>query len=157
MPFVPNQNKRVRALQARLRRTQAVTPEVMGDVLALLGERYSAAPYVAQAKRIDALIEAEAWVDAGLALLDLELPQWKLRRIAYDDGEWRCCFGKLWPLPEWLDDAVEVGHPILPLAILGALLEARIPALTFAPANDRWVPSIPLPRDTEYVCCDNFA
>ncbi len=92
-----------------------------------------------------------------MALLDLELPQWKLRRLAYDDGEWRCCIGKQWPLPEWLDDTVEVGHLILPLAILDALLEARAVALMSAVATSRSVPPVPLPQDAEYVCCDNFA
>jgi hypothetical protein len=157
MLFVPNQNEQNRALQAQLRRAQAVTPALMADVLALAGERYSAPPYLARAKRIDALLEAEAWTDAALALLDLELPQWKLRRIAYDDGEWRCCLGKQRPLPEWLDDTVEVGHPLLPLAILDALIEARLLAQTFSAATPRPVPSVLLSRDTQSVCCDNFA
>jgi|HubBroStandDraft_6_1064221.scaffolds.fasta_scaffold1014421_2 hypothetical protein len=68
----------------------------------------------------------------GLAVLDLELPQWKLRRIAYDDGEWRCCLGQQWPLPKWLDDTVDVGHLVLPLAILNAMIEARAVAQTSA-------------------------
>lgn len=157
MLFVPNEKEQIRALQAQLRRAQAVTPALMADVLKLVGERYSAPPYLAQAKRIDTLIEAEAWIDAALALLDLELPQWKLRRIAYDDSEWRCCLGKQWPLPEWLDDTVEVRHPVLSLAILDALFEARLFAQTSAAAISRSVPSIQSPRDTAYVCCDNFA
>jgi hypothetical protein len=65
-------------------------------------------------------------------VLDLELPQWKLRRIAYDDGEWRCCLGQQWPLPKWLDDTVDIGHLVLPLAILNAMIEARAVAQTSA-------------------------
>jgi hypothetical protein len=157
MLFVANQNEQIRALQAQLRRAQAVTPALMASVLALLGERYSAPPYLAKARRVDALFQAEAWTDAALTLLDLALPQWKLRRIVYDDGEWHCCLGKQWPLPEWLDDTVEVGHAVLPLAILDALIEARILALRCAAANTPSVPPVPLPCDTEYMCCDNFA
>jgi hypothetical protein len=157
MGFVSDQIAQIRRLQAELRRAQAVTLALMADVLALVGERCSSPPYLARAKRIDALLQAEAWTDAALALLDLELPQWKLRRIAYDDGEWRCCIGKQWPLPEWLDDTIEVGHPVLSLAILEALIEARAVAQTFAAAVPRSVPPFSLPRDTEYVCCDNFA
>jgi hypothetical protein len=157
MLFVPNQNEQIRALQAQLRRAQAISPALVADVLACVGERYSAATCLARAKRIDALLQAEAWTDAALALLDLELPQWKLRRIAYDDGEWRCCLGKQRPLPEWLDDTVEVGHPVLPLAILDALIEARLVALLSCAATPRSTPSVPLPRDTQSVCCDNFA
>ena len=155
MLSVRNQNEQLRALQAQLRRARAVTPGLMADVLALVAERYSAPSYLACAKRIDALIEAEAWTDAALALLDLELPQWKLRRIARDDSEWRCCVGKQRPLPEWLDDTVECGHPVLPLALFDALIEARLVALTFATPTARSV--VPSARDTEYVCCDNFA
>jgi hypothetical protein len=157
MLFAPNQNEQIHALQAQLRRPQAVTRALMEYALALLGERYSKPPYLAQARRIDTFLQAEAWTDAALALLELELPQWGLRRIAYDDGEWRCCIGKLWPLPEWLDDTVEVGHPVLSLAILDAFLEARTVVPTSTAETPRSVPSVPLPRDTEYACCDNFA
>ena len=29
---------------------------------------------------------------AALALVELELPAWKLRRLIYEDGEWLCSF-----------------------------------------------------------------
>jgi hypothetical protein len=128
----------------------------MADVLATMDERGSASPRLAPAKRIHALVEAGAWTDAALALLDLELPRWTLRRLVYEDGEWRCCLGRQWPLPEWLDDTVEAGHPVLPLAILDALIEARAAAPTSASDARRSVPSIRLPRDVAYLCCDNF-
>jgi len=32
------------------------------------------------------LIGSEAWTDSALALIDLELPQWQVRRIAYDEA-----------------------------------------------------------------------
>ena len=35
-----------------------------------------------------------AWTDAALALIDLELPQWQFRRIAYDEGEWSCALSR---------------------------------------------------------------
>jgi len=44
------------------------------------------------AARIDQLIEARAWNDAALALVELELPAWKLRRLVYEDGEWPARF-----------------------------------------------------------------
>ena len=89
-----------------------------------------------------------------MALLDLELSQWKLRRIVYDDGEWRCCLGKKWQLPEWLDNVVEVSHPVLPLAILTAFVEACAvtPCSTEAA---RTVPAIQPCADSP-ICCENF-
>lgn len=40
--------------------------------------------------RIHAMIAASAWTDAALSLLEAEAPQWQLRRLAYDEGEWHC-------------------------------------------------------------------
>jgi hypothetical protein len=151
------QGGQLRKLQEDVRRAPNVTRALMADVLASIGERCSTSPSFAPTRRIRVLLEAEAWTDAALALLDLELPQWKLRRLAYEDGEWRCCLGKQWPLPEWLDDIVDAGHPVLPLAILDAMIEARIVAQTSAAAAPRSVPSVGLPSDAAFLCCDNFA
>jgi hypothetical protein len=78
-------------------------------------------------------------------------------RLAYEDGEWRCCLGKQWPLPAWLDDIVDAGHPVLPLAILAAMIEARAVVQTSAAAAPRSVPAVGVPQDAAYLCCDNFA
>jgi hypothetical protein len=100
------------------------------------------------------LIRAEAWTDAALALLEFGLPQWNLRCLTYEDGEWFCGLGKRWPLPTWLDDVVTVSHPVLPVAILAAFVEACAvtPCSTEAA---RTVPSVQ-PSPHEAVCCDNF-
>jgi hypothetical protein len=58
-------------------------------------------------------------------LLDRELPQWQVRRLAYDDGEWYCALSRQRELPDWLDRSVETHHADLALAILSALVEAR--------------------------------
>jgi hypothetical protein len=151
-----HQGDHLRKLQRDVRRAQNVTSALMADVLATMDERGSASPRLASAKRLHALVEAGAWTDAALALLDLELPRWTLRRLVYEDGEWRCCLGRQWPLPEWLDDTVEAGHPVLPLAILDALIEARAAAPTSASDARRSAASVRLPRDAAYLCCDNF-
>src|SRR5215468_6419937 len=70
------------------------------------------------------LMAAQAWTDAALVLVESELPQWTLRQLTYDDGQWHCTLGRHRGLPEWLDDTVEASHDVLPLAILGALTEA---------------------------------
>jgi hypothetical protein len=151
-----HQGDHLRKLQRDVRRAQNVTSALMADVLATMDERGSASPRLASAKRLHALVEAGAWTDAALALLDLELPRWTLRRLVYEDGEWRCCLGRQWPLPEWLDDTVEAGHPVLPLAILDALIEARAAAPTSASDARRSAASVRLPCDAAYLCCDNF-
>jgi hypothetical protein len=149
--------ERWRRLLDDVERAQTVTGPLVAKAFATLGERHSALPSSAPAKRIAALLEAEAWTDAALALLALELPHWKLRRLVYDDGEWRCSLGKQWPLPEWLDDTVERGHPVLPLAIIAAMIEARVASPAGDDAPTRTVPSVGHPREAASLCCDNFA
>jgi hypothetical protein len=50
------------------------------------------------------LIELGAFADATFAVLELELPQWKLRRLVYEDGEWHCSLSKHIGLPAHLDE-----------------------------------------------------
>src|ERR1700744_5113879 len=95
-------------LSESLHGAHRVTSELLCDVVDQLGLRHSA--------RIDFLIRSGAWTDAVLALIELELPQWRLRRIAYDDGEWHCALSRQRELPDWLDQAVEYRHPDLSLA-----------------------------------------
>src|SRR5882757_10623719 len=102
----------------RLRDAPAVTADLVSEVIGNPARRLPA--------RIHRLIDSGAWTDAALALLELELPQWQLRRLAYDEGEWHCALSRQRELPEWLDDrSVESHHADLSLAILGAFVDAR--------------------------------
>jgi hypothetical protein len=103
---------------------------------------------------IQKLIAAGAWTDAALALIASELPQWKLRRLTYDDGEWHCMLSPQREFPEWLDDGIEACHENLSLALFKALVEAarQQPVETPTPA----VPRIRI-KQQDAVCCDNFA
>ena len=86
--------------------------------------------------RIERLIQSGAWTDAALALIDLELPHWQVRRIAYDEGEWYCALSRERELPDWLDQSIEARHADLALAILSAFVEAqRISAPQAGPAS----------------------
>jgi hypothetical protein len=96
------------------------------------------------------MAEHGAWADAVLALLELELPYWKLRRLLYEDGEWHCVLSRRLELPLDLDDGTEATHEVLALAILIAFIKTRSAVASAA------VPLVrAAPRDT--VCCDNFA
>ncbi len=106
--------------------------------------------------RIERLIAAEAWTDAALALIDLELPQWHVRRIAYDDGEWHCALSRQPGLPDWLDQSIEAEHGDLPLALLSAYLGASRQADASEPQRRFSVPQTS-PPPTECLCCDNFS
>ena len=102
------------------------------------------------------MIGSGAWTDAVLALLELELPQWQVRRIAYDEGEWYCALSRARELPEWLDQSIEARHADLPLALLCAFVDAQ--RIT-APSSRTSVPTVPRDANVLYepACCDNFA
>jgi|SRR5580704_6709031 hypothetical protein len=105
--------------------------------------------------RIDCLIEAGAWTDAALALIELELPAWKVRRLICDGGEWICSLSRRPNLPDTLDDTVDAHHELMPLAVLSAFLEAR----RMTAIGSRAVTSVPgiAPTSHGTICCDNFA
>jgi hypothetical protein len=139
------------ALAQRLHSAAALTPDLMSDVIAQACARLPALGSPAKAK-VNHLIASGAWTDVALLLLELELPQWKVRRLVWEDGEWLCSLSKEPWIPLGLDDLAETSHQSMPLAILLALIEARsAPSSASAGA----VPSVrPVPGHA--MCCDNF-
>jgi hypothetical protein len=140
----------------RLRNAYAVTAEFLSDIISQTCRRFPSTGQSAKTARIERLIQSSAWTDASLALIDLELPQWQLRRIAYDEGEWHCALSRERELPEWLDQSAEGRHADLALAILSAFIEAR---RISAPADRSSVPIVPQKADALYepILSDNFA
>lgn len=141
-------------LRARLERAHRCTPTLFWRVLETACPRSAKLGDCAEAHAIRRLIEAEAWTDAALALVKLELPLWIVRRLQLDCGEWHCALSQHRDLPDWLDDAKEAHHADLALAILSALLEAR---------SMRASDSISHATDVEAsgvcsaICCENFS
>ena len=149
MSLKPSWNECLDKLQEHVRRSRAVTSELLTEVIAKACIRFAAHGNAVKAK-VHQMAEHGAWADAVLALLELELPHWKLRRLLYDDGEWHCFLSKGLELPLDLDDGTEATHEVLALAILIAFIKARSAVASAA------VPQVrAASRDT--VCCDNFA
>jgi hypothetical protein len=138
-----------------LRNTNAVTAELMSEVIGHACRRFPWMSQSAKTARLERLIATSAWIDAALALIDLELPMWQVRRLVYDEGEWYCALSRQRELPDWLDQSIEGHHADLALAILSAFVDAQRLA---APSRLTSVPAAP--RDArplyEPVCCDNF-
>ena len=155
MSFDINQEAVLTALQEQLSCAQAPTPDLMAEVIARACPRTQARS-PAGTTRIGRLIESGAVAEAAFALLELELPGWKLRRLVHEDGEWICSLSKHTELPDWLDDTAEARHETLALAIVAAFLEAQSRA---GDADRVSVPTVPQePRATDCaLCCDNFA
>jgi hypothetical protein len=143
-------------LSNRLRDADTVTAKLMSELVAATCRRYPSVGRTAKTARIERLIGSQAWTDAALALIDLELPQWQVRRIAYDEGEWHCALSRAREIPEWLDQSIESRHANLPLAVLSAYLDARYVS---APSPRTSVPAVPRDANAFYTpfCCDNFA
>jgi hypothetical protein len=142
-------------LNDRLRSAHAVTPDLMAEIIDEACQCFPPILRTEQTLRIERFIESGAWLDATLGLIDLELPQWRVRRIAYDEGEWHCALSRHRELPVWLDQSIEGHHVDLPLAVLSAFVDAWRANVT--PSR----PSVPVVvRSTDPFCirmyCDNF-
>ena len=144
---------RLEALEERLRSARTLTPDLVGKVIAEACQRLAALGTKASA--VWRMIEAGALSDAMLTLIEIELPQWKPRRLVCEDGEWYCSLSKQPWLPVGFDETAEASHGIFPIAILMALIEARRRAPMRAAATG----SVPNVRSAEIyaVPCDNFA
>ena len=116
--------QRLFELQESLDRASAISCVHVLDVIARGCVRFQAHATSTQAK-VFRLIESGAFVDAIFTLQETELPQWKLRRIIYDDVRWHCAFSRYFAVPMELDHIAEGSHEVLPLAILNAFLGAQ--------------------------------
>src|ERR1700716_993804 len=143
-------------LTVRLRDAEVVTAMLMSDVIGETCRRFPSMGQTGKTARIERLMQSQAWTDAALALIDLELPLWQVRRIAYDEGEWYCALSRERELPDWLDRSIEARHADLPLAIFSAFVDAQRISM---PKNMASVPIVPRDANPLYepVCCDNFA
>jgi len=154
MLFDPKHERYLGRLEADLHRAQTPTPKLMSDVTAQACVSFTAHNSRAELI-IKRLIGAGAWTDAALALIAFELPQWKLRRLLYEDGEWHCSLSRQPQLPIELDAVAEGSHCALPLAVLIALLHARRDHA--GRESGATGASSASTRGGYSVCCDNFA
>ena len=143
-------------LTDRLHDAAEADAALVTEVIGAACRRFPSIGQRAKTERIEQLIGSGAWIDIALALIDLELPQWKVRRIVYDEGEWHCALSRQRELPDWLDQSIEVHHADLALAVLGAFVEAR---RTGTQTIQTSVPPATSHADTLYeiACSDNSA
>jgi hypothetical protein len=143
-------------LNDRLRDAHTVTAGLISVVIEAACRRFPSVGQSEKTARIERLIASEAWTDTVFALIELELPQWQVRRIAYDEGEWHCALSRERELPEWLDQSIEAHHPDLPLAILSAFVDAQ---RISSPSTRTSVPIVQRDANALYepLCSDNFA
>lgn len=144
------------SLGRRLRAAHAMTRPLMREIIGTACRRFPSLGQNERTMRVMRLVEAEAWADAALTLMALELPLWQVRRIAYDEGEWYCALSRERELPDWLDTAIEGCHGDLAVALMSAFVEVQALAVN-APR-----PSVPNVRPApdllyERVACENIS
>jgi hypothetical protein len=147
---------RLDRLEEQLRQARSVTPALMSNVIAEACLRLPALGRTNANARIHRMIESGAWTDVALALIEAELPAWKLRRLVHEDDEWHCCLSQQPSLPVGLDETVDASHEDLALAMLSAFIEARHGAATGSEQKAQTVPQV-RPQRGQAICCDNFA
>jgi hypothetical protein len=141
-------------LSEAVRVAQEVTPDIVSQIVVNACGRI--AILRGRATAIGQLIKLGAWVDASLALIEMELPGWKLRRLTCEHGEWFCSLSQQPNLPASLDETADGTHEVMALAILLAFLEARRRMSLAAQSVARAVPVVD-PVPATLISCDNFA
>lgn len=143
----------------RLDEAVCLAPKPTSDLFAkVIAGACRRVPVLAQsghATKLRRLGASGAWTDAVLALIELELPAWRLRRLVCEGSVWSCSLSRRPNLPVALDDTADGSHAVMPLAILRAFLQAR----RMATIDSRHGAGVPLvePVPAAFVCCENFA
>jgi hypothetical protein len=120
--------------------------------------RVRALKAAAQARQLERSLNAGAWTEAAIALVELEVPAWTMRRLEQDDGMWFCALSRSPGLPAEFDGMIQTTHESMPLAILAALLEAQRTTKTARASPCRPPPAPGDRRNDGYrICCDNFS
>ena len=155
MPFHADRAEQLADLMDQLHVSENLTADLMSRVAATICGLSPPSDRL-RSSRIERFVAAGAWTEAALALVDGELPQWKLRRLVYDDQQWHCALSRQRELPEWLDQAIETSHSDCAIAVLAGVVEAARQSTPEDIARERLVPRVSLKRD-DLICCDNFA
>lgn len=156
MLFAPNHEAALDRLANELGLAQALTGELFSRVTGTACTRLPLLTKAGKISQLNRLIEVGAWTDAALTLIELELPGWKLRRLAYEDGEWICSLSKQPNLPAQIDDTADASHEVPALALLSAFVAARGRSSTDSKISPATVPHVKSATETA-ICCDNFA
>jgi hypothetical protein len=155
MLFNPAHEDHLERLNERLRLASAATFDLFSDVMANCA-RIEPLAKTGKTGRLARFIQAKAWTDAALTLIALETPDWKLRRLEYQDGEWVCSLSTEPNMPVAIDDTVDARHEVSALAILGALLETRRKGHEIREIRSPTGPQL-RPATEHAMCCDDFA
>jgi hypothetical protein len=138
-----------------LRLTSVLTPYLISRVVRDACTRVSGMARTGRVAQLDRLVGAEAWIDAVLSLIELELPMWRPCRLIYDGGEWLCSLSRHPDVPFEFGDTADGRHEAPAVAMLLSFIEAKRRLTAGAPACAPSVPQVRLAALHPF-CCDNF-
>jgi hypothetical protein len=78
----------VEGLQRRLLHADTITQSLFFAVTRQARSMHARASE--KMARISQLVQAQAWTEASLALVEFTLPGWCVRRLTFQNDEWRC-------------------------------------------------------------------
>ncbi len=142
------------ALDKALHNAQEPTLDLLAKIVAEACTRVPRQPKAEASDRLIHFAKISAWTDAALYLIALELPLWRVRRLAYENGEWLCSLSSQANLPITFDDCAEATHEALPLAMLCAFVEACRRRYATQETTST-VPQIQ-PWPEQAMCCENY-
>jgi hypothetical protein len=154
MALAGNDKVLIERADEALQSAAAPTAGLFGKVMQSACVRLPALKASGLAARLERLVEAGAWAEAALALVELETPAWTVRRLAHEGGEWVCSLSRQPNLPIAVDDTADASHEVLALAILRAVIEVR--RRDAAAEMRSVVPSVAASSERMF-CCDSFA
>jgi hypothetical protein len=149
--------ERLDRLADELHLSQALTPHLISRIVSRTCTRLPAMTRAGHAVRLERFVRAEAWTDAGLTLIEFELPLWRPRRLIYDGGEWICTLSRHPEIPIELDDAADGRHAMQAIAILLSFVDAKRLLATAKRVERPTVPQAAADPAACTFCCDNFA
>ena len=149
-------NNSLSALDNALWNAQEPSLDLLSRIINSTCGRVPALARTDKLNRVFHLAEIGAWIEATLALIELELPLWRVRRVAYENGEWLCSLSQQPNLPMTLDDCAEATHEVLSLAILCAFVEACRRRHMVRQSPPLVAREVQQPCVEHIICCENY-
>ena len=94
MRFRLVQTAKLDRLDRQLESAHAVTVALFREVREIASERLSILRRAGKTAHIERSLAAGACTEAALALLELEMPNWTIRRLVNEGGEWLCSLSR---------------------------------------------------------------
>lgn len=152
MLLVPRHGEPLQQLANRIRLAAEPDADLMVGIVAACS-RTGALKRAGKTTLFDSMCRSGAWLEAALALVTSELPNWSVRRLVRDGETWLCSLSRSPNMPIEFDDVVEASHENMALAILSALVEVKRGVAAPAARTTADAGSV----DCTRICCDNFA